>query len=201
MEAMTERSGLSGRIVLVCFLVGGGAVFGLSVLVGFLGPKHGFQWELASIFGTALGTTLLAAATGALAFSTWSDVRATWRLADLTRRDQDERQRPVVLQQDVVFQDAEAQAGWLIVTLRNVGLGPALRVEVTADYANEEFKPTFAPNPYVFPAIAPGESLSFQTWARFDRLPPDGVKADAFPLSGTFTDRSQEGSYEIITKW
>ena len=32
------------------------AVVGLSTLFGFVGPKSGFQWELASIFGTALGT-------------------------------------------------------------------------------------------------------------------------------------------------
>jgi hypothetical protein len=36
------------------------AVVGLSALVGFLGSEEGFDWELAAVFGTALGTTLLA---------------------------------------------------------------------------------------------------------------------------------------------
>jgi hypothetical protein len=131
METVTDRSALSARTVLAFVLLAGGAVLGFSILVGFVGPKPGFQWGLASIFGTAFGTTLLAAATGALAFSTWSDVHATWQLAELTRRDQDERERPVVLQEDAVF-DGHLE-GWLNVSLRNVGLGPALRVEVTAD--------------------------------------------------------------------
>jgi hypothetical protein len=83
------------------------AVFGLSVLVGFLGPKPGFQWELASVFGTALGTTSLALATGALAWSTRTEVRATQQLAELTKRDQDARQRPVVIQLAANYQRLE----------------------------------------------------------------------------------------------
>jgi hypothetical protein len=73
------------------------AVVGFSVLVGFVGaPKHErFGWELASIFGTALGTTLLALATGALAWSTRSEVRATQQLAKLTKHDQDLREMPL----------------------------------------------------------------------------------------------------------
>jgi hypothetical protein len=64
------------------------AVVALSAIVGFVGAPHDerFSWELASIFGTALGTTLLAAATGWLAWSTRSEVRATQDLAELTRR-------------------------------------------------------------------------------------------------------------------
>jgi hypothetical protein len=182
---------VSARTLLAWVAVALGGVVGLSVLVGYAGPKPGFQWELASIFGTALGTTLLAAATGALAYS--------------TKRDRDERERPVVLQQAAVYEGGGVQGGpqqgWLNVSLRNVGLGPALRVEVTADYDDEQHKPTIAPNPYIVPAIAPSEAESFRMFVDFATTPPDGVRADGFPLRGTFTDRSQHGSYEIITEW
>ncbi len=40
-------------------------VVGASTYVGFVGShEEDFGWELAAIFGTALGTTLLAVATG-----------------------------------------------------------------------------------------------------------------------------------------
>jgi hypothetical protein len=62
-------------------------VTALSVLVGFLGSEHGFGWELAAVFGTALGTTLLAVATGVLGLLTWRDVSAAQELARLTREE------------------------------------------------------------------------------------------------------------------
>jgi hypothetical protein len=169
------------------------------MLVGFVGPKAGFEWELASLFGTALGTTLLAAATGALAFSTWSDVRATWQLADLTKRDQAERERPVVLQLDASLIPTGDREGRLTVVLRNVGLGPALRVGVTAEYADEwGNKPTIMPPIRVIPSIPPGESAPFEYAVWFKEVKNE-IRRDGFRLSGRFTDRSQRGSYEIIT--
>jgi hypothetical protein len=200
MHTVTDRSAPSARTVLAFFLLGGCAVLGFSILVGFVGPKHGFQWDLASLFGTALGTTLLAAGTGALAYSTWSELRATWQLADLTKRDQDERERPVVLQQDATFDgNEETMEGWLHVALRNVGLGPALRVEVAADYADEWGNQPEIMS-HVLPSIPPGGTETFQMFVRFPELRNE-VNPDAFRLRGTFTDRSQRGSYEIITDW
>ncbi len=90
-EGVSERRAVSARTLLASVVISLGVVALLSILVGYYGPKPRFQWELASVFGTALRTTLLAAATGALAYSTWSDLRATWQLADLTKRDQHER--------------------------------------------------------------------------------------------------------------
>jgi hypothetical protein len=79
-------------------LIGFALVVAFSVLVGFVGSHEtSFDWELASIFGTALGTTLLALATAWLAYSTRSEVRATQELAQLTREDQAARDRPVVM--------------------------------------------------------------------------------------------------------
>ena len=131
--------------------------------------RRSHQWELASVFGTALGTTLFAAATGALAYSTWSDVRATSQLADLTKGDQDERQRPVVLQQDAVFDDTGPLEGWLIVTFNNVGLGPALRVEVEADYSDEDGSKPWIESTTI-PAISPANTASVQLFVRFPEL-------------------------------
>jgi hypothetical protein len=97
---MSEKSKLSPGKVLIGAAIGLAIVVGLSIVVGYAGPEPGFQWQLASLFGTALGTTLLAGATGALAYLTWNEVGATWELAKLTKHDQDERERPVVLQLD-----------------------------------------------------------------------------------------------------
>jgi hypothetical protein len=109
-------------------------VVALSVLVGFVGSPHSrFDWELAKLFGTALGTTLLALATGWLAYSTRSEVRATQELAALTREDQAARDRPVVMV-ELWNHDPGKVGGVLKIQLINVGLGPALRVRLGAMY-------------------------------------------------------------------
>lgn len=178
----------------------------LSVFVGFKGPKSGFQWELASIFGTALGTTLLAAATGALAYSTWSDVRATWQLADLTKRDQDERERPVVLVEGSSYGGSGSAGGHfdgsLDVGLRNVGLGPALRIELRTTFPNDTYGAMINPNPAVYPALAPNESAVLRVGVTFPETSPrEVITGEDFSLHGTFTDRSRRGRYEVITAW
>lgn len=52
--------------------------------------------RLAAVAGTAVGTVPLAGFTGALAWTTSGDVRATIRLADTTQEDQRARNRPIV---------------------------------------------------------------------------------------------------------
>jgi hypothetical protein len=118
-----------------------------------------------------LGTTALAIATGTLAFTTSGDVRPTWELARLTREDQERSERPLVLVQhaewvsrraDPVFGDDRSDhTGALRVSLRNVGLGPALRVEVTTHYIYEEDLHPTAITAHVVPAIPAGT----ETWA------------------------------------
>ena len=202
--AVSKSSRLRSVLIALLFVLLAGLLFGASVLIGFKGPKPGFQWELAAVAGTAIGTIALAAATGWLAYSTRSDVRATWELARLTARDQAERERPVVLLAGTAYlRDPRiGERGRLDVNLRNVGLGPALRVEVAPTY---EDKGTFAfnitPNPLVVPAISPGEMVTVAFAVSFTKTPTRGIRADGFPISGTYTDRSRRGGYSIITDW
>ena len=125
--------GLRVGLGLAC-LSGLAVVVGLSWWVGWLGPEKHFEWDLASIFGTALGTTLLALATGALAFLTARDVSATQALAHLGRVEQEDRERPIVVVQSVNF-SGSWNAGDIMVVLVNIGLGPALRVWLEGRYA------------------------------------------------------------------
>jgi hypothetical protein len=193
-----ERPALRATALIQWVVAGSVLVFGLSALVGFVATGEDFDWELAALFGTALGTTLLAAATGALAYSTWSDVRATWELAALTKRDQDERERPVVIQHFAGF-NGTPEAGHVSVELVNVGRGPALRVQTTATYVDPAYRPRIAT--VTWPAMQPGERASFAIPVSFSTVPPDGVKGDGFPLSGSYLDRSQRNEYPIITAW
>ena len=187
-------------------LAAGAVVLGIValafVLVGWLAARdhQSFDWELASIFGTAVGTTLLAIATGCLAYTTSGDVRATWELARLTKSDQDARERPVVvmLGAEWALNDASASTGTLHVRLRNVGLGPALRLVVETTYVDDQF-PTHS-SPSYYAAILPGETLVSPLPVRFERVPPH-INPAGFPVSGTFIDRSQDTEYTIITEW
>src|SRR5688500_11476247 len=99
--------GMLGRGQLVLFAIAGllVAVMASALVGGFAGREEGFDWELASIFGTAVGTTALALATGALAYAASGDVRATWELARLTQEDQQLRDRPVVVMTSTDWRD------------------------------------------------------------------------------------------------
>jgi hypothetical protein len=131
------------------------AVVGSFVAVGvWASHEDDFEWELASIFGTAVGTTLLALATGWLAYSTRSEVRATQELAELTRRDQAARERPTVLLERVRY-SWDGATGTIEVHLVNVGLGPALRVRVEAAYVGAGPAPTIYG--WTVPVVSPGE--------------------------------------------
>jgi hypothetical protein len=168
------------------------------------------------IFGTALGTTLLARATGALAYMTAGDVRATWDFASLTRQDQENRERPVLLllntrweetgRASVVNETGDVvegpSTGLVHVTLRNVGLGPALRVFVRADYHDPDYPElpaTFADFP-VYPAMSPNDPATFTLTVEF-YPPPLRVQANSFQVEGTCVDRSRQREYGIITSW
>jgi len=192
-----RRIPLLGIILGLLALAG---VLGLSALVGFGGApkKEEFDWDLASVFGTALGTTLLAIGTGALAWSTRADVRATQELAELTKKDQTERERPVVILLAANFQSTDDQS-WLNVELVNVGLGPALGIYVFATYLDDENRTVFETEGVTWPTLAPNERANFSIPTGFSGVhePREG----GFPLSGTYFDRSRRNEYPVITDW
>jgi hypothetical protein len=79
----------------------------------------------------------------------------------------------------------------------NVGLGPALRVQITANYIDPEYHAEI--QRVTRPAIKPGESDRVQLYVRCPPpLPPSGVRRDGFRVSGTYLDRSRTDEYEII---
>jgi hypothetical protein len=173
-----------------------------SIYVGFVGsPDTRFSWELAAVFGTALGTTLLALSTGALAWSTRSEVRATQDLAELTREQQAANERPVVLQESVGW-SGMPESGTLTIVLRNVGIGPALRVRVSPRYdGHTDWQPGL-PDRVTIPAILAGESYDFDVAANFPDVPhepPASVYSGAFDITGDYLDRSMLNEYPIIT--
>ena len=172
-----------------------GSVVGASIVVGFVGPEEGFDWELASIFGTALGTTLLAVATGILAWSTSSDVRATWELARLTQADQDARQRPTVLILGAGFSGgADPQVR---LDLHNVGLGPALKVMVSGIYVHPETGETIHLGASAS-AIAAGTGAPMVVRIPVAHPPAGGIRWESIEFGGMYTDRSLETLYPLV---
>jgi len=199
-ETPTRRS--SDQPALVVAALALAAVVALSALVGFVGsPDTRFGWELAAIFGTALGTTLLAVATGWLAWSTRSEVRATQELAELTRRQQMASERPDVLLKRSASWSGSPPTGVVSFELHNVGLGPALRVRVSASYTGHaDWQPGI--DPAEVPVIEAGTAVTVDLAANFpEPQAAGGVNAAAFAVAGTYLDRSMENEYPIITSF
>jgi hypothetical protein len=198
---VTETTGrASDKPALVVASVALVAVVAASAFVGFVGAPHDeqFSWELASIFGTALGTTLLAAATGWLAWSTRSEVRATQDLAELTRRQQAASDRPVVMLQQKPGWSGSPEKGELHVELQNVGIGPALYVEVDAFYDDEDWTPSIGSASVPFIQAESGQSVALPVSFPEPHDRPGGIRG-TFQVEGTYRDRSILNIYEIIT--
>jgi hypothetical protein len=155
-RAATSHGVLTRKVLFVFGSVALPLVTALAFLVGHVAARTGtgyLDWELASIFGTALGTTLLAVATGALAYTTAGDVRATWELADLTRQDLELSRRAqqanikprlVDAPEASTFERTEGGGVFVVVYVRNVGAGVALIQDVTMrwDSPGEVVNPT-----------------------------------------------------------
>jgi hypothetical protein len=185
-------------VALIVFVV---VVLGLSVLIGYAGPGKAFDWTLASVFGTVLGTTLLALTTGELAYLTWSEVGATQQLAETTRDEQQARDRPVVvvgaLRWEGNRREGDVLHGVLHVELVNVGLGPAVGVALSGDYPDERVHL----EPRHGPLLGPGERFPFAKATTVDpTVGNEGswVKAKAFTITGTCLDRSQVNRYPVV---
>ena len=154
---------------------------GFATLVGFAGTKHAFtarfDWGLAAIAGTAIGTVLLAGFTSTLAWMTNDEARATRDLATLTRADQLARERPMVLVEVTSYIPAATEAvpgagnetGRLVVRLVNAGLGPALDCAIGGVTERGEAVATSR-----FTHLAPGydtPAIAFVVVVDRDRLP------------------------------
>jgi hypothetical protein len=193
----------------------------LSAVVGCVGSKEGFDWTLASVFGTALGTTLLAAAAGALAWSTYA-----WELAN-----REDGERPVIVVKAVTYSPGRIPGGRLPplasslsdghidIELANVGAGPALDIATTAEYVGAERDPDTrtasvaawdheAKLKQVFPGghptLGPSETsrCAKPVEVVFTIDPPGGLmpSGDDFRVSGNCYDR-HGGSHAVITPW
>jgi hypothetical protein len=173
--------------VLAIALMAAGAAF---YLVGHFArrPNTGsFDWELASVFGTAVGTFLLALATGGLAFTTARDVSQTSRLADLALEDREDRVRPIVI-------GAVTDIGTdkVVATVHNIGLGPAadVGVETIASLRPDEQSEVhlhMRPHDRLADVeVAPNTRI--QTW----RLPGN------YTVTGHFVDRRGRPAGDIV---
>ena len=194
---------LSRRRLIVAAMALLVAVLGVSAVVGLVSAKahERFDWEVASIFGTALGTTALAAFTGALAVSTSDDVRATWELARLTRDDQSARERPLVVLHHVVFH-GNTDGLWVSVDVANVGLGPALDLRLDGHVGSGA---GFAVGGFRWPVVSAGERVAVALPTDFSGYLDTNVVAALnrdFPptITGTHSDRRREMIYDVVTE-
>jgi hypothetical protein len=179
------------RSVLLGFAVAFVAVVATSWIVGTVGTETGFDWELAAIFGTALGTTLLAVTTGGSAYLTGRDVSATRDLAELTREDQRARERPTVLLHSASYEQDNVR-----LSLTNVGLGPAVNIVVMARLTTPDL--VVSTDWWRVAAILPGSNVTSSV--EIDVRVRDLDRSDVeIRVEGTYTDRRRMENYHVLT--
>ena len=220
---------LTLRRALVAFVVTALVILALSVAVGFVAEgahpasahveapngttltieqpagDDGFEWEIAAIFGTAVGTTLLALVTGLLAIGTWKDVRASQSMVELTRAEQYERIRPVVIGGVAGTTITGAQAGRLYsvavrVGLANVGGGPAVRVEVAVVWTGSAFvgeAGAIRADAKVIRALRAGEDREVEIVMKGDMNAAD-FKVEDLHVVGSYRDRLTNPAGSIV---
>jgi hypothetical protein len=182
-----------GILIALALLV---AVIGISAAVGFAAHGRGFSWAVASVFGTALGTTLLAVATLGLAYSTWQDVRASQQVAEVTGRslrlaetEREERMRPAVIGTVIaVNMDLPQDDPHVSVRLHNVGGGVAVRVEVTLDFAGEGDSVEFV-EPEIFPILLPDDSRRLDLYLQDIQFEGVAPEPEDLRVRGLYRDR------------
>ncbi len=134
--AVAERRPPRRHRLIAGALIAVAASFAASAWVGYAErtAEGNFNWELFGIVGTALGTSLLALATGVLAIVTNADVEASREVARLTREEQEARSRPVVLVERIDLTVESAGDCHLEICVRNAGLGVAVRGVLEISY-------------------------------------------------------------------
>jgi hypothetical protein len=125
-----------------------------SVVAGLLGARYdrSFNFDAASVVATAIATAALAAFTAVLATATRADAAGTAQLVELTRRDQFQRDRgiAVVLRLDIGPSQGSP-------TIKNVGLGPVVYLNVKVELRDEAGTPLVTGVSSNDVALAPGE--------------------------------------------
>ena len=182
-------------LVLGTILCGG--VLGWVAASGWdLPSRNGFAWEVSAVGATAFATAALAAFTGALAWTTSGDVRATW---ELVRQAEDDRRRADTAQ--VIVQSTRDWSGsWdggnVGATLRNIGFGQALGIELRLEYEGSLKSPT-SERQYLA-SLAPGETVELTLSVRFPEASsqvPGGN--NVFRVLGTYRDRTDRGTLVV----
>ncbi len=123
-QAATPRGALSRLTVVVGLLTLLAISIGGFVLAGFIaaekpieppGAHESFNWEVASVFGTAVGTVLLALATGFLALQTRESVAAARDELTVTREALQGGLRPLIISAppNVFMVEEQADFRWL----------------------------------------------------------------------------------------
>lgn len=127
-------------------------------------------------------------------------MRATQELAELTRRQQAAGDCPVILLESGTGFGGSPEQGEVYVPLKNVGVGPALRVEVNVCYDDPDWQPAIQRATVAFIEASSGQTVALP--ARFPEPPaPGGVINERFQVVGTYLDRTLQNEYPIITSW
>jgi hypothetical protein len=150
-----------------------------------------FNWDLAALFGTAVGTTLLAYATGALALSTSQDVRETAKLAKLGEDDQQYRRSPLMLIENAEISVVTGSAkGAMELLLRNVGQGPMVVGNIGITYSQQMSGTVTLDQVQRVSSFTPGEARRVRIFLEFAQVNSGDPNPADFVLSGAFNDSS-----------
>jgi hypothetical protein len=175
------------RVVVLALLVSVSAGFGFSTWVGFhVRSDHQFNWELFAIVGTAIGTSLLALATGFLGLVTTEDVQASREIARTGREDQEARTRPILLVEKVeltVMSHGPTDVGIIV---RNAGLGAAVRGVLQLRYVAGV---TALVEEVIYAtSLVSGETKSFRARVTPSQAIPNDWRHSDWSVSGVFLD-------------
>jgi hypothetical protein len=138
-------------------------------------------------------TWKIAVHTAAQASASESAAVAAAETAALTREEQKERSRPLV----VASINGLETSGYDVnprVLLANAGGGPATNIEINVWY---EDHPAGFDATARWPYLGPGERAEFVTPGRMSSVPQAGLRQAGFRIRGTCTDRTQTSEEPI----
>jgi hypothetical protein len=199
---------LTGKVLATWLLGLGVGCLVAAIIVGTLGaegatswnPHHNFDWTLAGVAGTALGTVALAGFTGALAYTTAIDVRATWESVRLGRLELENRDRPTLLVVNRGLEPVESsgeQATWFAV-IKNVGVVPALQVE--GDVTASHFEKGDCRSEFLLTLVEPGCSVTVTVRGPEGSAgaPRHELNSYVVAVNATFRDRTLTFSWPVM---